>query len=321
MLELDTTSDRPEIKTDCLKNSMDIKRMVNETPPPVEWIIKDLLPCDIVGIMNGRGGSGKSFAVLDLAVSVATGSNFLHDPDFKTGVPSKVLAVFGEETEETVHRRLNKVCRFKELSTEQKHLIDGNLSVYSAHGHNPGFFNAGLSESEFYTDLLNLIEYEKPSLVILDPLSRFYKQDENNNTEATRFIEQLEKLKTHKPFNETRKTSVVSVHHSNKPGKNEQGSSRGASAFIDGARWQCVLNRDTDQPEYINMTFPKSNYTEYGSNDRLLKVMDGDLGGVLGSCHDGVKAKFEQEQSRIKQKKVRDMAEKKTKSITKTSIS
>ncbi len=49
--------------------------------PPVEWVIDGLVSAGSVNVFFGEGGSKKTWALLDMAVCVASGKDWL---DFKT---------------------------------------------------------------------------------------------------------------------------------------------------------------------------------------------------------------------------------------------
>ncbi len=292
-----TKSVIPGVKDEILSNSFDIESFLQNNPPLIEWIIPDLIPCDITAMLTGKGGSGKTFWLLDLMISISCGASFLNKKEWTPKKPSKVLCIFGEETKEIIHRRLKKIIKFKNLNNQQLKLLPENIFIYSSHGKNPALMSSG-SESDFYKNLIGKIEEIEPTLVIFDPIARFYKEDENDNTKATIFIEKLEKLKTHQTLNEKRKTSILIAHHTNKGILNNQTSSRGASAFVDGVRWQCLLSRietnlagetiSAQDRNLISMTIPKSNHLKYGANDIVLRVLDdakdNNCGGVLSEC-------------------------------------
>jgi RecA-family ATPase len=77
------------------------------------------------------------------------------------------------------------------------------------------------------------------SLVVIDPLSRFGgRESETDNFAATRFVQSLESLAS--PT-----CSVLNSHHTRKISRGGRRSmlraAEGASALVDGARWQCAL--------------------------------------------------------------------------------
>ncbi len=289
---------------------INLNMLIDSTPPPVRWIIKEFLPRDLLGLLVSPGGTGKTFLLLDLAVSVATAGYFLGDKKWCSEVPGKVLCVLGEETEDEIHRRISKILKEKNLSDEGKRLLKENLTLVSAHGINPALisfktFRDGDNEdgSEFFETLMKDVKQKKYDLIILDPLSRFFKADENDSRHATMFVETLEKLKRANDNDlEHKGTSILVAHHSNKgalKGENNQGSARGSSAFVDGSRWVVTLQRMNDdhickdkglkkvvmkeRPYWIKMESVKANYLAPGAINCWLKVCD--VPGRSGVLH------------------------------------
>jgi len=133
-------------------------------------------------------------------------------------------------------------------------------------------------------------------LLIIDPKSRFYGLDENNNDHATQWIQCLEFLS--KEYGLT----ILFTHHSPKDNKGiNQGMGRGASAIVDGCRWQGGLVRMDkglgdkygieDIRKYVCFDIPKSNYAEDLPSQAIFKRCGG---GCLEYCD-------------LKQEKIKEM--------------
>lgn len=61
-------------------------------PTPIDWLIKNILEAETISVLFGASGSGKTFAILDMALCVATGTPW-HGHKVKQG---KVVYVCGE---------------------------------------------------------------------------------------------------------------------------------------------------------------------------------------------------------------------------------
>ncbi len=211
------------------------------TPPPIEWIVENFLPKRIVGTITATGSTGKSFFLLQLGVCVATGYNFL---DMNTA-QEQVLYLIGEESKADIHRRLYDIKqyyskKFKNFYLKEK-LLNEKLHFLCINGK-----NAILEKNaNFFNELTDYIDRVQPKLIMLDPTIRFLKGDENNSQDVTRFIELMEDIKN-------RGITVLFAHHTNKYGAGDlsQHSSRGSSAFVDGARWQLVLTKLLKKEDY-----------------------------------------------------------------------
>jgi RecA-family ATPase len=234
-------------KTNYSSNMLDMNDLIDHEAPPVDWLVKYFLPFDIIGLIPAAGGTGKTFILLDLALSVVTGTCFLKQ-EWATGTPGKVLCVFGEESRDEIHRRLKKMILKNGYDFHQCNLIKQNLRIELTHGSNPAFANshADDSNSDFFNDLVADSINQRYKLIILDPLSRFYKADENDATQATLFIEKLEQLKERVKQGTGEKMVVLGAHHVNKSSTKTDmtsGMMRGSSAFVDGARWVLGLQK------------------------------------------------------------------------------
>jgi len=236
-----------------------------DTPPPNrDYIIKDLLVSGKVGILAGHGGRGKTWALTQLAISIATGKGWFGR--FYIPKQGRVILALGEEDQEEMHRRIYEAKDALKLSPEQYKDIKKNLFDMPLAGHDVSFLDGEGQPTEFYNNLHARITAEEDlRLVILDPLSRFAGHDtETDNKSATTFITHLEKL-----TKANSKLSVICAHHEKKPGsssKDDQFSVRGSSGLVDGARWVARLGpvyKQGGDLDYRKTRFSvvKSNYS------------------------------------------------------------
>ena len=230
-----------------------------ERPPPIEWFLQapgergpvGVMPVGTVGMLNAPGGSGKTFALTQLAVATATGSPWFGRDGWEVARPGRVFLGMGEEDRDMVRRRLHKALDHLAQSTG----ADFDTLARKA-GENivvPPFRGMGIAlmgredPSQWAAELASWLEANGPwSLIILDPLSRWGGPDvETDNHAATRAVELLESLTLTDD-----KPVVMVAHHTRKPSKDggglDQHSARGASALVDGARWVAVLERNED---------------------------------------------------------------------------
>lgn len=218
--------------------SVQAGRFLSEDPPPLHWIFKNSLLAGTVGFLVGAPGVGKSTFAISLALSQATGQNLTGQLD-PAGFGS-VLAIFSEEDEAVLHRRMKTIASRLEVS---KSACDRVYSVAAA-GKDLRLVQAGkngeVEPTQAFRDLRTLArKIPNLRLIILDPLSRLYGLPENDNTGPTVFISMLEAL-----AQETGAAVMVS-HHTRKAGKDgtyktalDAESLRGASAFTGAIRWQ-----------------------------------------------------------------------------------
>jgi hypothetical protein len=89
---------------------------VDHAGPP-SWLIEGLWPADAYGVLAAEDKAGKTWAILDLAVSVAAGRPWLgHFPCPQAG---RVLVFLGEGNQRAIVRRLRAICAHKHLQAEE----------------------------------------------------------------------------------------------------------------------------------------------------------------------------------------------------------
>ncbi len=220
----------------------------------------------IVAELVGAGGVGKTHFLTQLAISIASGINFLKIfPIEKTG---HVFLVLGENSNEDIHRLLRKTYKGLISSNQDERIKDAGtrLAVMSVTGRDASFIQKDGSPTMFFKELLDALKKQEPeegwSCLIFDPISRFLGADaENDNAAATRFISLLEQLTLELKGNPT----VLFAHHMNKSSLNgedtDQTAGRGSSALTDGVRLQINLERLKDDTTKIKMKVVKSNHT------------------------------------------------------------
>lgn len=269
----------------------------SERPPKRRHLLTDprktgapgVVPLGKTGLFIGEGGVSKTMALVQLALSVATGTRWLGT--FDVASPGKVLLVLGEEDQEESWRRIYYAARAAHVG------YTPNISVLALQGRPSSMLvpdDSGRSravvESQDYRDLLGLVtRMTGLSLIVLDPLSRFAGPEaETDNAAATRFMQLVESLS-----GATGATTIV-AHHTAKTGRGGGAvgtdASRGSSALTDGARFVCTLGHhenkglqegDRERLERtVRLSFGKSNYTRLA--DMLqLRRSDDNMGALV----------------------------------------
>lgn len=226
----------------CDPYAIGVSGMLRESPPARRWLIDRMVPAGIVGAVSAAGGAGKTFLIMQMGVSVASGAPFMGKsiPD-----PGGVLMLTAEDDRDEIHRRLWAIVdRMKsdgDLSDTELELIESQFFIDSRIGHDDRLtreVERDIEPTLIADRIVTLVrEIERPiRLIVLDPLSRFRGGDENNNSHATAFVRQVERI-----AKETGATVLV-AHHVAKntwragDGLHQDGM-RGASALIDGFRF------------------------------------------------------------------------------------
>ena len=234
-----------------------------------------LIPAGKVGLLVAPGGAGKTQALTQLALSIASGLPWFG----KLGVtePGPVLLVLGEEDESEMQRRIQRAARAPgaELigNAEALSAAADNLWTMPRYGLPSRLTDDKEHRSIFGADLVDYLEGAgaRWRCIILDPGARFMGAEaEKDNAAATRFIEAVEQL-TQTPGNPT----VIVAHHVSKGASRmdskDQGYARGASALVDGARFvlqleglsrkqrDCLPDGIRDN-QYQSLVLEKTNY-------------------------------------------------------------
>ncbi len=219
-------------------------------------------PLGEVCILSAEGGCGKTTAVVQLAVAVATGGRWLNyfetDPASNA---SKVLLLLGEEDAEECQRKIYNACSNLELDAVQRQQVRDNVTAVPLASAivpllEPAEHGAVVASVHARRLQARLEEGGPWGLVVIDPMSRFAGVNvESDNILATRFIQELEIL-ARAPGTPM---VLVLAHSSKESRRAKDADARGVTGLTDGARWHATMKRETSG----NVTFavPKTNYT------------------------------------------------------------
>lgn len=238
-------------------------------PPPRKWILTrdgaGALAIAIVGMLVAPGGRGKTYLALQLALSVATGRRWLEH--FEVAEPGRVLVALAEEDDGEIQRRLYQIGCGLGLSDEE--IADASERIFplGLKGKDVKIVESdaagNVRRTRLHEKLLKSVAEHKPSLVILDPLSRWAPKAEKENDVATASIQAFEAL-TDVPG----KPAVLLVHHTNKQSRREgnrdedASGARGVSALTDAVRFVGTITGMTEKD--IAFAVKKSNYSRKG---------------------------------------------------------
>ncbi len=263
------------------------RRLLAGDLPPLAWTFTDFMLTQNVGLLVGPPGTGKSFFALLLASAVACGRGC--EGILEAGVRGRVLVLAGEEDARIIPRRLRRLRdhlfpdgygRDFNVDADEADFLE-NLIVVPLAGQRLRLLDkegpGAPATTDVFDDLVSLCQGKNLQLVVIDPQSRFYGLDENDNSASTVFIEILEKLAA-----ETG-ASVLCLHHVNKTAMTKkdgfrvalgQGAARGASGFTgavraqmnlvtltaEEARRELCLTGPVEEGEYLALAFPKCSY-------------------------------------------------------------
>lgn len=257
--------------------STGVDAFLDTKPEPRPWIIQDILPLGVVGLLGAGGGTGKTIFSIQLGISVATGVRFV---GLKISEPGSVLMICAEDEREELHRRFWRIVEllreFELLGRSADKLMRKRLFIASRVGQDNLITNVidGVAMRTRIVDRIALTAEQIPALklIVLDPVSRFRGGDENDNDHATRFVEAVESLRA------TTGATVLMLHHMSKGGLRADADRvgpedlRGASALLDAVRWagaMATLRKDAavnfgidpdEASRYVRFDIVKNNY-------------------------------------------------------------
>lgn len=167
-----------------------------------QWLIEGLWAAAGVGLIGGAPKCCKSWLGLEMAVSLASGTPCLGA--FMPARKGTVLLYMAEDAACVVRSRFEALCRH--------HAVDlGALEIFV------------ITQSSLRIDLASqqrrlrkTLEKIRPDMLLLDPLVRLHRIDENSANEVSALLGFLRSLQ--REFH----TAVVLVHHARKNGSANQ---------------------------------------------------------------------------------------------------
>ncbi|MEW6435133.1 MAG: AAA family ATPase [Myxococcota bacterium] len=287
----DTASVQAPIRAQVVELSLeDVRRPLGPRRALLSWMGRAVLVVGKVALLAAKGGTGKTMALLTLAVAVALGLPWFGVGGFDTHGRGRALLLLAEEDTEEVRRRLPAVFRALGLSLEQISCALDNVTILALAGHGVALTHemdarGNLPETERAREVRDLlreaVEAGRPyTLLVIDPLSRFAGVDtEKDNAAATRFVQILESFTAP----ELGGATVVVAHHLRKFGADDDRESadhiRGAVGLHDGVRWAGMLTqhkRIEGAPDLLRLRVVKSNYAPIPEPLELCRPDDGE---------------------------------------------
>lgn len=215
-------------------NALDL----NAAPPEYEWLVDGVIAKGDTTLLVGEPNVGKSWISLSLAVAMANGDDkWIKWPLMHHG---KVLYVDEENPHDVVYHRLRQLG------------LRNNDNIRYLH-------RQGVRLDRRFDKFLDEAVSYRPSLIVLDSLTRLHTQDENNaGAMASLFNDSINVL--------TKETgaAIIVLHHTN---KNDSNSSyvrtRGSSDI--GAAVDCGLEARAEAPGRFRLVHFKSRRKQAGN--------------------------------------------------------
>ena len=236
------------------------------------WLIQSLWGHAAVGIIGGAPKCCKSWLGIDMAVSVASGTPCLgHFPVQKSG---PTLVYLAEDALPVVRARIEALCAHRRLDIRRLDLFAITASSLR--------LDLASDQKRLHATLASL----RPRLVLLDPLVRLHRLDENSAADISNllgFVREMQRVHD---------TAMVLVHHASKkhhaqPGQALRGSSDlhafgDSNAYLarNGDRLLLTLeHRAAKPPEPLELAL-RSQPDGSATHLQILSVPQDDGGGI-----------------------------------------
>jgi hypothetical protein len=195
--------------------------------PPIRYLVSDLLPEGVLALLHGEPRSRKTWAALDLAIALATGTPFAGIERFHVAQPVPVLYSSQEDSAYWVRLRAKALLRGRGIERWPETL------AFSVHR------GINLESSDWHELLLRDVSRYGFRFVCLDPIRRFALNVDKGPAEVRAITAYLRRLAT-----ETN-AAIGLVHHDVKPpasGKDERRRSHRASGGDWFAACECPVH-------------------------------------------------------------------------------
>lgn len=163
---------------------------------PTRWLIDGLWGPASVGFLAGHPKACKSWLGLEMAVSVASATPCLGT--FPVHEPGRVLIYLAEDSREALWQRVAALSRHHGL----------NLEAIDLHVITTPELRLDLPEQRLRLEAT--VKTLRPRLLLLDPLVRLHRLDENRAADVSALLSHLRRLQ--RAF----ELSVILVHHTRK---------------------------------------------------------------------------------------------------------
>jgi RecA-family ATPase len=178
-------------------SAAELDARIRSAPTP-QFLMKRIWAQDAYGVIGAQDKAGKTFIVLDAAVSVSSGTDWLGSYPIER--PGPVLVVLGEGGDRKMHRRLVAIARSRGLEFKE---LDIHLCFRVPH----------LGDHEDLDEVAELLAHHQPALVIVDPLYLAARR-----AKGSQLIDMGEHLEEIQLLAQEAAAALMVVHHWNQTG-------------------------------------------------------------------------------------------------------
>lgn len=235
--------------------------------PVREWHVEGVIPRKTVTLLFGDGGTGKSLATLQLAVSTIIGADWFGLPT-RTG---RVLLLSAEDDLDEMHRRLHDIITsagdisFEDLAGLKIVPLAGEDAVLGA----PTKKGALIEPTPLWAAFEAEAKAWRPELIIVDTLADVFGGEENARAQARQFIGMLRGMAL-----ETG-AAVLVLGHPSLGGMASGAGTSGSTGWNNSVRSRLYFKRVLDEdgteadPDLRLLSLKKANYSRNGMEFQL----------------------------------------------------
>lgn len=232
--------------------------------PERKWHVRELIPSNTVTLFGGDGGTGKSLCALQLAASTALERAWL---GFAVR-PGKAIYLSAEDDKAELHRRLADIVQAEGVTLAD---LDA-LTLRSLAGEDAllaTLAKGGTLEATGLLDAIEeLLERDRPDLLVLDTLADYFPGNENDRAQARQFIGILRRLAIR------HECAVVMLAHPSLSGLNSGSGTSGSTGWNNSVRSRLYLSRVVQDgyepnPDARVLRTMKANYSRTGAEIAL----------------------------------------------------
>lgn len=255
-------------------------KFVQSTPAEVDWMVEGIIERGANGFFCSQPKGGKSWAAVDLALSLALGMPWLN---FNVPRPFRVALISREDNPSLTGWRMRHLLSGK--SAEHPGTLE-NLYVNSR-AQTPEFM---LDNPEQWQELVDALQQRAIEFAVFDVFNVMHGADENDNTEMRQVLRQLSAIQA------AVKCGIGVVHHFNKmDGGSMTQRLRGASAIAGWAEWLIGIRMEDEEQKIRRMDFELK--AACPPDPIYYQVLTGADGAVRLECTDNPAAKVARAQA------------------------
>ena len=200
--------------------------------PKLDWTVRNLVEQGTFVVLGGEPKTSKTWASLEIALSVASGRPAFNNPDFKT-IPRPVFLFLLEDGEANVQARLSALASSKGMGKDALRMMPLFVRCRKPVSIDEDVHSIIATVRSYMLDLRHLDP--RPGLIMVDPLRNAHHKEENDSGQMRHVMDACLKIRNETGF------SLMINHHFKKIPKNQEESPgyamRGSSSIygsVDG---------------------------------------------------------------------------------------